>query len=148
MLKGRRLVSWRSYSVSRAPASLRRYDRPEGPGACVAAPAFAEQQEATIVLGAGQKTCGEYLAVVYGLSPGSFRVATTPTGKTYGNDARALYEWLAGFISAANATSPDGVQIKTNPAAIDVWMRKHCEQNRTGSISHAAQQFVQELRVK
>ena len=116
--------------------------------ACAAVPAFAEQQEATIVLGAGQKTCGEYLAVVYGLVPGSFRVETTPTGKTYGNDARALYEWLAGYISAANATSPDGVQIKTNPAAIDVWMRKHCEQNRTGSISHAAQQFVLELRVK
>ena len=116
--------------------------------ACAAVPAFAEQQEATIVLGAGQKTCGEYLAMVYGLLPGSFRIETTPTGKTYGNDARALYEWLAGYISAANATSPDGVQIKTNPAAIDVWMRKHCEQNRTGSISHAAQQFVQELRVK
>ena len=116
--------------------------------ACAAVPAFAEQQEATIVLGAGQKTCGEYLAVVYGLVPGRFRIETTPTGKTYGNDARALYEWLAGYISAANATSPDGVQIKTNPAAIDVWMRKHCEQNRTGSISHAAQQFVQELRVK
>ncbi|MGA7149927.1 MAG: hypothetical protein WBY84_00750 [Pseudolabrys sp.] len=99
-------------------------------------------------MGAGQKTCGEYLAVVYGLVPGRFRIETTPTGKTYGNDARALYEWLAGYISAANATSPDGVQIKTNPAAIDVWMRKHCEQNRTGSISHAAQQFVQELRVK
>jgi hypothetical protein len=116
--------------------------------ACAAVPVFAEQQEATIVLGAGQKTCGEYLAVVYGLVPGRFRIETTPTGKTYGNDARALYEWLAGYISAANATSPDGVQIKTNPAAIDVWMRKHCEQNRTGSISHAAQQFVQELRVK
>jgi hypothetical protein len=116
--------------------------------ACAAVPAFAEQQEATIVLGAGQKTCGEYLAVVYGLVPGRFRIETTPTGKTYGNDARALYEWLAGYISAANATSSDGVQIKTNPAAIDVWMRKHCEQNRTGSISHAAQQFVQELRVK
>jgi hypothetical protein len=99
-------------------------------------------------LGAGQKSCGEYLAAVYGLSPGSFRVATTPTGKTYGNDARALYEWLAGYISAANATSPDGVQIKTDPAAIDVWMRKHCEQNRTRTVSHAAQQFVQELRVK
>ena len=111
--------------------------------ACAAVPAFPEQQEATIVLGAGQKTCGEYLAVVYGLVPGSFRIETTPTGKTYGNDARALYEWLAGYISAANATSPDGVQIKTNPAAIDVWMRKHCEQNRTGSISHAAQQFLQ-----
>jgi hypothetical protein len=117
--------------------------------ACAVVPAFAEQrQEATIVLGAGQKSCGEYLAAVYGLSPGRFRVETTPTGKTYGNDARALYEWLAGFISAANAASPDGVQIKTDPAAIDVWMRKHCEQNRTRSVSHAAQQFVQELRIK
>ena len=48
---------------------------------CVAAPAFAEQQEATIALGAGQKTCGEYLAMVYGLLPGSFRIETTPTGK-------------------------------------------------------------------
>jgi len=117
--------------------------------ACAVVSAFAEQrQEATIVLGAGQKSCGEYLAAVYGLSPGRFRVETTPSGKTYGNDARALYEWLAGFISAANAASPDGVQIKTDPAAIDVWMRKHCEQNRTRSVSHAAQQFVQELRIK
>jgi hypothetical protein len=98
--------------------------------ACAAVPAFAAQQEVTIVLGAGQKTCGEYLAVVYGLVPGRFRIETTPTGKTYGNDARALYEWLAGYISAANATSPDGVQIKTNPAAIDVWMRKHAKPNR------------------
>jgi hypothetical protein len=116
--------------------------------ACTVVPAFAEQQEATIVLGAGQKSCGEYLAAVYGLSPGNFRVATTPTGKTYGNDARALYEWLAGFISAANSASPDERQIKTDPAAIDVWMRKHCEQNRTRSVAHAAQQFVQELRIK
>ena len=60
-----------------------------GPRVCRAA-------EVTIPLGAGQKTCGEYLAVVYGLVPGSFRIETTPTGKTYGNDARALYEWLAG----------------------------------------------------
>jgi hypothetical protein len=37
--------------------------------ACAAVPAFAEQQEATIVLGAGQKTCGEYLAVVYCFGP-------------------------------------------------------------------------------
>jgi hypothetical protein len=117
--------------------------------ACAVVSAFAEQrQEAATVLGAGQKSCGEYLAAVYGLSPGRFRVETTPSGKTYGNDARALYEWLAGFISAANASSPDGVQIKTDPAAIDVWMRKHCEQNRARSVSHAAQQFVQELRIK
>jgi hypothetical protein len=46
--------------------------------ACTVVPAFAEQQEATIVLGAGQKSCGEYLAAVYGLSPGYFRVATPP----------------------------------------------------------------------
>jgi hypothetical protein len=83
--------------------------------ACAVVPALAEQQEATVVLGAGQKSCGEYLAAVYGLSPGRFRVETTPTGKTYGNDARALYEWLAGFISAANAASPDGCRSKPNP---------------------------------
>jgi hypothetical protein len=42
--------------------------------ACAVVSAFAEQrQEATIVLGAGQKSCGEYLAAVYGLSPGRFR---------------------------------------------------------------------------
>ena len=35
--------------------------------ACAVVPAFAEQQEATIVLGAGQKSCGEYFAAVYGL---------------------------------------------------------------------------------
>ena len=75
--------------------------------ACAVVPAFAEQQEG--VLGAGQKSCGDYLEAVYGLSPGSFRVHMTPTGKAYGDNARALYEWLAGFITATNAASPDGV---------------------------------------
>ena len=40
-----------------------------------------------------------------------------------------LYEWVRNrlYKRRQTAASPDGVQIKTDPAAIDVWMRKHCE---------------------
>jgi hypothetical protein len=55
--------------------------------------------------------------------------------------------WLGGFFSATNQwvlNAPNGIQIDN--AAIDVWIRKWCEQNPTKSLFEAASAFVWDQR--
>ena len=55
--------------------------------------------------------------------------------------------WLGGFFSAMNwlvLDEPNG--IKTDNAAIDVWIRKWCEQNPTKTLVEAASAFVWDQR--
>jgi hypothetical protein len=40
--------------------------------------------------------------------------------------------------------SEPAMQITTDAAAIDVWIRGWCEQNRNGTLVHAAAAFVRE----
>ena len=56
-------------------------------------------------------------------------------------DERFLYmTWLNGFLSATNVNS--STDIRSDRAAIDVWMRRWCEQNPTKSVVAAALVFV------
>jgi len=52
---------------------------------------------------------------------------------------------LLGFITATNL-SGTGSNIKTDTAALDVWMRKWCEQNPTKKVTEAALAFIQDQR--
>jgi hypothetical protein len=55
--------------------------------------------------------------------------------------------WLSGFLSATNVwvtQEPNG--IRYDNAAIDVWIRKWCEQNPTKPLWEAALQFVWDQR--
>jgi hypothetical protein len=55
--------------------------------------------------------------------------------------------WLNGFLNATNlwvTQEPNG--IRDDNAAIDVWIRKWCEQNPTKPLIEAARQFVLDQR--
>jgi len=63
----------------------------------------------------------------------------------YFDAAYVQSEWLAGFMTAMNLTwSEPAMQITADAAAIDVWIRKWCEQNPNNGLIHAAAAFVRE----
>src|SRR5262249_37655026 len=111
---------------------------------CVSATGHAQWVYAS-TYGAGSKSCGAYLTAVYGHGPGeSWSVEHAQKGKFY--DEHSLHEqWLLGFITATNL-SGTGSNIKTDTAALDVWMRKWCEQNPTKKVTEAALAFIQDQR--
>jgi hypothetical protein len=63
-------------------------------------------------------------------------------------DDHALYlVWLGGFFTATNMwVTQDPNSIRSDAAAIDVWIRKWREQNPTEPLAHAAWAFVWDQR--
>jgi len=56
-------------------------------------------------------------------------------------------DWLDGFFSATNmwvTEEPNG--IKSDNAAIDVWLRKWCDKNPTKPLHEAAMVFMLDQR--
>src|SRR6266478_4255551 len=107
---------------------------------CISATGYAQ----TFSYGMGSNSCGQYLAAVYGHAPATYGVVDVRGERFF--DQHALYkEWLLGFVTATNVesvTSGTGSTIKTDPPAMDVWMRKWCEQNPTKFVSEAAWAFI------
>jgi hypothetical protein len=98
------------------------------------------------ISGLGYESCGKYLAAVHGHAPGTGRLLTGPGGQFYDDHTRYM-DWLNGFFTATNmwvTHEPNG--IKSDAAAIDVWIRKWCEQNPTKSLGEAAVAFVWDQR--
>jgi hypothetical protein len=65
----------------------------------------------------------------------------------YSDDHFRYMGWLNGFLIATNwwvTREPNGIQ--SDDAAIDVWIRKWCEQNPTKPLAHAASAFVRDQR--
>jgi hypothetical protein len=94
----------------------------------------------------GNHSCGKYLAAVYGHPPGTGKTIKHPQGQYFDEHVRYM-DWLAGFLTAANLFGRDGgIDIRSDAAAIDVWMRKWCEQNPTKSVVEAAWAFVWDQR--
>jgi|EndMetStandDraft_2_1072991.scaffolds.fasta_scaffold20860_2 hypothetical protein len=91
----------------------------------------------------GTHSCGKYLAAVHGHPPGASREFNHPQQGKFSDD-HALYKaWLGGFFSAMNwFTFKEPIQIQDDGAAIDVWIRKWCEQNPTKGLVEAAAAFV------
>jgi hypothetical protein len=55
--------------------------------------------------------------------------------------------WLNGFLIATNWwVADERNQIHVDNAAIDVWIRKWCEQNPTKPLAGAASEFVWDQR--
>jgi hypothetical protein len=55
--------------------------------------------------------------------------------------------WLHGFLSATNwwvTNEPNGIQ--SDKSAIDVWIRKWCDQNPTKNLAQAASAFAWDQR--
>jgi hypothetical protein len=107
----------------------------------------ASYAQGVYVSGLGNDSCGKYLAAVHGHPPGAGKVINPPRGGQFSDDHHLYMAWLGGFFSATNQwvlNAPNGIQIDN--AAIDVWIRKWCEQNPTKSLFEAASAFVWDQR--
>ena len=96
---------------------------------------------------AGNDSCGKYLAAVHGHAPGKGTGFKDRWRGQFYDDHFRYMAWLGGFFSAMNwlvLDEPNG--IKTDNAAIDVWIRKWCEQNPTKTLLDAASAFVWDQR--
>jgi hypothetical protein len=107
--------------------------------------AFAQAEpDTTTVHGIGGKSCDDYLSAMSDHAPGT-GMQIKQADREYFDAAVVQREWLAGFITAMNTMwSEPAMQITTDAAAIDVWIRGWCEQNRNGTLVHAAAAFVRE----
>ena len=73
----------------------------------------------------GTHSCGKYLAAVHGHPPGAGIGFNDRQRGQFSDDHTLYMGWLGGFLSATNwfvMDEPNG--IKTDSAAIDVWIRK------------------------
>jgi hypothetical protein len=110
------------------------------------APTASYAQEA-YVSALGQHSCGQYLAAVHGHAPGKGYVINHPQQGRYYDDHGRYMGWLEGFFTATNWwVTYDANGIQSDNAAIDVWIRKWCEQNPTKSLAQAAAAFVWDQR--
>ena len=97
--------------------------------------------------GLGARSCGQYLAAVHGHAPGAGRVVKSPDGREFYDDHARYMGWLNGFLTATNwFVLDERNQIQIDNAAIDVWIRKWCEQNPTQTLAFAASKFVWDQR--
>jgi len=104
------------------------------------------QEKVIFTTGLANNSCGKYLAAVHGHPPGKSMVADLPQGQFH-DDHHRYIEWLRGFLTATDLLVMDGPnQLKVDDAAIDVWIRKWCEQNPTKPLFQAAMAFVRDQR--
>jgi hypothetical protein len=95
----------------------------------------------------GTHSCGKYLAAVHGHAPGKGIGFNDRWRGQFSDDHTRYLDWLAGFLTATNwwvTNEPNGIQ--SDNAAIDVWIRKWCEQNPTKTLFDAASAFVWDQR--
>ena len=96
----------------------------------------------------GTHSCGKYLAAVHGHRPGTgTRITNNRQGEQFFDDHFLYMAWLGGFLTAMNwfvMNEPNGIE--SDNAAVDVWIRKWCEQNPTKLLAEAAEAFVWDQR--
>lgn len=105
------------------------------------------QTKGTYVYDPGIHSCGKYLAAVHGHPPGTGKAITHPQDGRFSDDHSLYMVWLNGFFSATNwwvMNGPNGIE--SDPSAIDVWIRKWCEQNPTKPLVEAAWEFALDQR--
>jgi hypothetical protein len=111
----------------------------------VVAPGFAQTvPDTTTVHGIGGKSCRDYLSAVSDHAPGTGMQIQQAEGE-YFDAALVQREWLAGFMTAMNMMwSEPEMQITADAAAIDVSIRRWCEEHPNSALVHAAAAFVRE----
>ena len=113
---------------------------------CAPTASYAQSQS-TYVHNMGNQSCGKYLAAVHGHPPGIGKVINHPQGGQFSDDHYLYMAWLGGFFTATNLwmlNEPNGIE--SDSSAIDVWIRKWCEQNPTMPLAQAAWAFVWDQR--
>ena len=101
-------------------------------------------------LGAGQDSCGRFIASIGNAPPGSYRSWNTAKGVLV-SENKEYQEWLAGFISGINVMvatiGKEEQQVRpVDGAGLDLWMRNWCNKHPTNSVVEGAMAFVNEMR--
>ena len=107
----------------------------------------ASYAQQAYVHGMGNNSCGKYLAAVHGHAPGKGSGFNDRWRGKFSDDHSLYMQWLAGFLTATNLwVTNEPNSIRFDGAAIDVWIRKWCEQNPTKTLLDAASAFVWDQR--
>jgi hypothetical protein len=85
------------------------------------------------------------IASIGDVPPGRLKTTKTAAGVVLNEYAR-YQEWLGGFISGFNAVHEEKQQIRTDMAAIDLWLRNWCNKHPTKPVFDAAIAFINEMR--
>jgi hypothetical protein len=109
-------------------------------------PTVASAQK-VFVLGAGQSSCGSFIAASTGVPPGKYQKTHSAKGE-FQSEILVYQQWMYGFITAINLGRIEADQIRVDNAAVDLWMRNYCNKYPTDTFSQAAAMFVLELSKK
>ena len=111
--------------------------------------AHAEKASA-FVIGVGQNSCGQLIAAIGRDHPlGQHGELDTVKGPFV--DEYTMYQqWLMGFVSGFNVTHASEAeqlqQVRTDPAAMDLWMRNWCNEHPMQGVFQAANAFITEVQ--
>jgi hypothetical protein len=113
---------------------------------CLASQAFAGEA-GVMVLGAGQRSCGQFIAAVGQGPVGAVMQVPAPNGGKYYAELIRYHEWMMGFVTGYNAAYEDNTdnQIRIDMSALDLWMRRWCNDNPTKTVSQGAQVFRDQM---
>jgi hypothetical protein len=113
---------------------------------CMATQALAGQT-GLLVIGVGQRSCGEFVAAV-GMTPvGMVLQHPAQDGGKYYAELIRYHEWAMGFVtgfSSGHESNTDD-QIRIDLSALDLWLRKWCNDNPTKEFAQAAPAFRDQM---
>jgi hypothetical protein len=105
---------------------------------CFSSPCNSQER---YTFGVGGDSCVSYVSHVT-TSPGKLVSRATPDDRQ-DLQSTIYLEWLLGFISGYNATLNDPTErVQVDVAAVDLYVRWWCGQNRASNISTAVQRFL------
>ncbi|WP_130217663.1 hypothetical protein [Bradyrhizobium genosp. SA-3] len=106
----------------------------------------ARAAEGVLVIGAGQRSCGQFIAAVGQTPVGQILYVERPNGKLYGELIR-YHEWMEGFISGFNSGFQSNIddQVRIDLSSMDLWMRNWCNAHPTKTIADAGLALTGEL---
>jgi hypothetical protein len=127
---------------------MKRFDMRVSLAVCFAAMIWGAVAHAnTIVIGIGTTSCGKFIASIGKNAPGKIEKISTRDGDFFSENAE-YNQWLIGFVSGFNFAHDDdlGQQVKSDLAAMDLWMRNWCNKHPTNTVSQGAYAFIDEMR--
>ncbi|MCS3929283.1 hypothetical protein M2175_004314 [Bradyrhizobium elkanii] len=112
---------------------------------CFAGPALAGQA-GVMTLGVGQRSCGQFIAAVGQAPLGATVQRKSQDGGRFYAELIRYHEWIMGFVTGYNSAYEENTdtQIRDDISALDLWMRKWCNDHPTKMFVEGAQAFRDE----
>jgi hypothetical protein len=124
---------------------MKRFDIGLSFAVCFAAMIWGAVAHADVLmLGIGNKSCGQFIAASGKRPPGIVRSIRTPDGDLLESENAEYLQWLLAFVSGFNSAER-GQQVRVDPAGMDLWMRKWCNQHPVKTVFEGAEAFIVEM---